>query len=49
MPFFDSNGDLLGMKRDLYEGGVRVPLIVRWPDRIAAGRQPRITAAAFKT
>jgi arylsulfatase A-like enzyme len=32
MPFFDSNGDLLGMKRDLYEGGIRVPLIARaWP------------------
>jgi arylsulfatase A-like enzyme len=37
MPFFDSNGELLGMKRDLYEGGVRVPLIARWPGKIAAG------------
>lgn len=36
MPFFDSNGELLGMKRDLYEGGVRVPLIARWPGKIAA-------------
>tara|TARA_R110002049_G_scaffold50370_3_gene143058 strand:+ start:93840 stop:95282 length:1443 start_codon:yes stop_codon:yes gene_type:complete len=34
MPFFDSNGELLGMKRDLYEGGVRVPLIARWPSKI---------------
>ena len=38
MPFFDSNGDLLGMKRDLHEGGVRVPLIVRWPKNIAAAQ-----------
>ena len=28
--YFDSNGILRGFKRDLYEGGIRVPMIVRW-------------------
>lgn len=36
--FFDSNGVFRGIKRDLYEGGIRVPMIVRWPGRIRPGR-----------
>ena len=35
--FFDSNGVLRGIKRDLYEGGIRMPMIVRWPGTIEAG------------
>jgi len=35
--FFDTFGFMDGVKRDAYEGGIRMPTLVSWPDRIAAG------------
>lgn len=35
--YFDSNGPLKGFKRDLYEGGIRVPMIAKWSGKIKAG------------
>jgi arylsulfatase A-like enzyme len=36
--FFRSGGGLRGIKRDLYEGGIRVPMIARWTGTVPAGR-----------
>ncbi len=43
--FFDSNGILRGYKRDLYEGGIRVPMIAVWPGRIAPGTTTDLACA----
>ena len=37
--FFQSSGPLKGTKRDLYEGGIKVPFIARWSNKI----QPNTT------
>ncbi len=36
--FFNSNGKFRGIKRDLYEGGIRVPMIAYWPETIEPGQ-----------
>jgi len=36
--FQKSSGSFRGIKRDLYEGGIRVPMIVSWPERIQPGQ-----------
>ncbi len=36
--FFDSNGPLRGIKRDLYDGGIRTPYIARWSGYIKPGQ-----------
>ncbi len=35
--FFRSNAALRGVKGQLYEGGIRIPMIVRWPGKVKAG------------
>ncbi|WP_289054845.1 arylsulfatase [Carboxylicivirga marina] len=35
--FFNSNGDGRGRKRDLYEGGIKVPFAAKWPNHIMPG------------
>jgi arylsulfatase A len=37
--YFNSNGVLKGYKRDLYEGGIRTPMLVRWPGKVAKGSE----------
>lgn len=42
--YFDSNGPFKGYKRDLYEGGIRVPTIAYWPGRVKAGQTDHLSA-----
>lgn len=44
---FDSNGPFRGQKRDLYEGGIRLPLVAYWPKTIEAGRTSDLPTAMW--
>lgn len=43
--FFESTAGLRGRKGSVYEGGLRVPLVARWPGRIPAGSTCTLPAA----
>ncbi|MDQ8199418.1 sulfatase-like hydrolase/transferase [Pelagicoccus enzymogenes] len=45
--FFGSYGPFDGIKRDLWEGGMRTPAIVRWPGKIAAGKMVDLPSATW--
>jgi len=40
---FDSSGALRGHKRDMYDGGLRTPMIVRWPGKVTASATSDLT------
>lgn len=44
---FDSNGPFRGLKRDLYEGGIREPMIARWPGTIKPGQTSRLIGVQY--
>lgn len=43
--YFNSSGPLRGFKRDLYEGGIRVPHIVYWPGKVKPGTTTDLPSA----
>lgn len=43
--FWNSNAEFRGNKRDLYEGGIRTPFLVRWPNKIKAGTKSKHISA----
>jgi len=45
--FFNSNAGFKGIKRDLYEGGIREPMIANWPASIKAGTESKQVGAIW--
>lgn len=43
--FFQSSGPFQGFKRDLYEGGIRMPFLVRWPGQVKPGTTSDLISA----
>jgi len=46
--YFDGTAGLRGIKRDLYEGGIRVPLIAKWPVKIKPGTVDETSQISFQ-
>ena len=44
---FDGNAGLAGLKRSAYQGGMQVPMIVRWPGHIQSGTQTDLLSANY--
>lgn len=42
--YFNSNGPFRGYKRDLYEGGIHVPMVAYWPGTVTPGKTDHISA-----
>jgi len=45
--FFNSSGPLRGQAGSVYEGGIRVPMIIRWPAKIKPGQVTDFPCAAW--
>ncbi|RDB07869.1 arylsulfatase [Runella aurantiaca] len=45
--FFRSVSNLRGLKMDVYEGGIREPMIARWPGRIPAGKVTDLVSVQY--
>ncbi len=45
--FFESNGKFRGVKRDVYEGGIRMPMIAYWKNKIKAGQTTDHVSAQY--
>ncbi len=45
--YFNLTGGLRGLKRDLYEGGIRIPFIARWPKKIEPNTKSQLSAVQF--